>query len=172
MIILAFELFVIFYAVGLYLFMRQKQYKNVTRKFIILFFGVLFFEIISEPMWLNPGFDKWAYIYGDVTWIFTLGWLSVYMTSMILIDYFYGRLSAAKRFFMYILVAEAFIIPMETFLIQSGVRGYASVLLNNLSGILIPYTQMPLEALLAFPMFTALIITFYKYMNRVMAEKC
>ena len=171
MIVLAFELFVIIYAVGLYWFMRQKQYKNVTRKFVILFLGVLIFEIISEPMWLNPGFHKWAYIYSDVTWIFTLGWLSVYMTSMILIDYFYGHLSDAKRFFMYILVAEAFIIPIETFLIQIGVRGYAPVLLNNLSGILIPYTQMPLEALLAFPMFTALIITFYKYMNLVLAEK-
>ena len=169
--VLPIELLIIAYVAGLWLFMRRRGYQNPTRKFIILFLGVLFFEMISEPMWLNSGFSSWAYVYRDITWVLTLAWVGIFMTSIVAVDYYFRRLSETKRFFLYLLVAEAFTIPFETFLIQSGFRGYAPVLLDLLTGLKIPFTTVPVEAVYAIPLFTALIFSFYKYVNKLFEVK-
>jgi len=56
-------------------------------------------------------------------------------------------------------------VPLESGLLITGVRGYAEVLTSTFSGTLIPFTPVPLEAIWALPLFTSLILTFYKYVN-------
>jgi len=164
--VLIYELSIIATTIILWLFMTKKGYKNVTRKFIILFVGVILFEIISEPMWLNTGFDSWAYIYGDITWVLTLGWVNAFMLAILGVDYFYGELSEKKKFFLYLLFISALVIPAEAFMISLGVRGYAEFLLETMrSGIVIPVLYLPLESIYAVPIFCALILSFYKYIN-------
>src|SRR3989344_9674486 len=101
--VLLFELFVLVLAIFLFSFMVKKGYQNVTRKFLILFIGILLFEIISEPMWLNTGFDSWAYMFRDITWVLTLGWVTVFMMAIIGVDYFFRGASEKKKFFLYLL---------------------------------------------------------------------
>jgi hypothetical protein len=163
--ILIFEIFAIAFTVLLWVFMKSKGYKNVTRKFLILFFSVLLFEFMSEPMWANTGFQKWAYIWQDITWIITLGWVGIFMLTFLIVDYAFRTTPEKKKFWIYLLVLEAIVVPIESGLIISGVRGYAPILADTLSGYMIPLTVVPIEAVYAVPLFTSLIICFYKYIN-------
>lgn len=170
--ILLYELSIIATTIVVWLFMTKNGYKNVSRKFIILFLGVLLFEIISEPMWLNTGFNAWAYIYKDITWVLTLGWVNVFMLAILGVDYFYGELSEKKKFFLYLLFIAALVIPAEAFMISFGVRGYAEFLLETMrSGVVIPVLYLPIESIYAVPIFCSLILSFYKYINYLFDKK-
>ena len=161
------EVMIVIYTISLWVYMKKNKYRDVTRKFIILFVGVLLFEIMSEPMWLNEGFDSWAYIYKDITWVITLGWVSIFMTSILIVDHAFRHLPEKSRFWLYLLFIEAITVPIEAGLVESGVRKYAPVLTATMSGLFIPYTSVPLEAVYAIPLFTSLILTFYKYINHL-----
>ncbi len=165
------ELFIIAFTIGLYFFMKKRGHKNVLRKLIILFVGVLLFEIMSEPMWLNLGFDSWAYIYKDITWIITLGWVSIFMTSILIVDHAFHHLPEKKRFWLYLLFSEAITVPLEMLLLETGIRKYAPILIDTMTGFTIPFTTVPLEAIYAIPLFTSLIIVFYKYVNHLFEVK-
>lgn len=165
--VLLFELFIIIYTAGLWLYMKSKKYKNITRKFAVLTVGVLLFEFMTEPMFQNIGFNSWAYLYKDITWIITLGWISIFMTAIMLVDYFFGYLPEKKRFWLYLLLIEVLTVPIESGLIQSGIRKYSNLIAVNLSGLYIPLTIVPIEAIYAIPVFTSLILAFYKYINHL-----
>lgn len=153
------------------MFMTKKGYKNVSRKFIILLIGALLFEIMSEPMWINSKLSNWAYLYKDISWILTLGWVSIIMVSILLVDYGFRHLPEKKRFWLYLLIVEAITVPLETVLFTVGIRGYAPELLERTSGFLIPFTKMPIEGVIVIPIFISLILTFYKYVNYLMDKK-
>ena len=169
--ILIFELFVIAFTIGLWIFMSKKGYKKVSRKFIVLFVGALLFEIMSEPMWINSKLSSWAFLYKDISWVLTLGWVSIIMFSILLVDYEFRKLPEKKRFWLYLLVIEAITVPLETVLFTVGIRGYAPELLARTSGFLIPFTTMPVEGVIVIPIFISLIITFYKYVNYLIDKK-
>ena len=166
-----FEFLIIVFSILLWYYMNKKGHRNVTRKFVILFIGVLLFEIISEPMWLNVGFDSWTYIYKDITWVMTLAWVCTFMLSILLVDYGYRNLPEKRRFWLYILVIETIYVPVEVGLIEGGVRSYAPILTKTMSGLYIPKTGVPIEAIYAIPMFTSLILAFYKYINHLFDSK-
>ena len=169
--ILFLEIFIILFTIGLYFFMKKRGHKNVLRKLIILFVGVLLFEIMSEPMWLNLGFDSWAYVYKDITWIITLGWVGIFMSSILIVDHAFSHLPEKKRFWLYLLFSEAITVPLEMLLLETGIRKYAPVLMETMTGFTIPLTTVPLEAVYAIPLFTALILAFYKYVNHLFEVK-
>jgi len=170
--VLFYELGIILTTILLWTFMNNKGYKNVTRKFLILFVGVLLFEIISEPMWLNMGFSSWAYIYKDITWVLTLGWLNTFMLAIIGVDFIYQKSSEKTKFFLYLLFISALVIPAEAVMISMGLRGYAQFLLDSMqSGVLMPLLSIPIEAIYAVPIFCALILSFYKYINYLWDRK-
>lgn len=169
--VLLYELGIIATIIAIWFFMTKKGYKNVTRKLIILFIGVLLFEIISEPMWLNTGFDSWAYIYRDITWVLTLGWVNVFILAILFVDYFY-KTPEKKKFFLYLLFIIALVIPAEAIMVSVGIRGYAEFLLEAMrSGLIIPVLYLPIEAIYAVPIFCSLILSFYKYINYLFDKK-
>lgn len=161
------EVVIILYVIALYIFMIKHKYKNIARKSIILIIGILLFEFMSEPMFENIGFHSWSYLYKDITWIVTLEWLSIIFTSIIIVDYLYSHLPEKRRFWLYLLFIEGITVPIEIFLVQTGIRKYAELLTVNLSGLYIPFTSVPIEGVFAIPAFTALILCFYKYVNHL-----
>ena len=169
--LLIFEILIVGFAIALWAFMKVKRYKNVTRKFVILFIGVLLFEFMSFPMWENLGFQKWAYIFQDITWVITFGWVGIFMFTFLIVDYAFRKTPEKYKFWIYLLVLETIIVPIESGLIISGIRGYAPILAETFSGYLIPFTIVPIEAVYAIPLFTSLIIVFYKYVNYMMDKK-
>ncbi|MBU0628435.1 MAG: hypothetical protein KKC75_04545 [Nanoarchaeota archaeon] len=150
--------------------MKRKQCKNATRKIIILFLGVLLFEIMSEPMWRNFKLNSWAYLYHDVSWIITLGWVNIFLASMLLIDNLFEKMPEKKKFWLYLLFITVITTPIEVILLQTGIRGYDAVLTATMRGIMIPFTQAPIEIVFVIPMMAALIIPFYKFVNRLFEQ--
>jgi len=165
------EVLIIVFTIFLWIYMKAKGYRNVTRKFLILFFSIILFEFMSEPMWNNSGFQSWAYIWQDITWIITLGWVGIFMFTFLIVDYAFRKTSETRKFWIYLLFLEAIVVPIESVLVISGVRGYAPILADTFSGYLIPFTVVPIEAIYAVPLFTSLIICFYKYANYLFDSK-
>ncbi len=165
--IIILEIAIVIALIAAVYFSIKSGQKNILRKFIIITVGVLLFEIMSEPMWNNTGFQAWAYIYGDITWVLTLGWVALIMLAMLLVDHAFAAMPEKRKFWLYLLVVEAITIPLEAILLTSGIRSYAPVLTQTMSGKLVPFTAMPIEAIFAIPLFVGLIICFYKYVNHI-----
>lgn len=168
---LIFEIVIILLGIGLYVYMKKNGYRNINRKFIILIIAILLFELMTEPMFINKNLDFWTYLYKDISWIITLGWVIIIMGSMLIVDYIFRDLAEKKRFWIYLLFITGIVVPVETFLLQSGLREYAPELLARTSGIFIPLTSIPLESVFVVPIFISLIISFYKYLNYIWVKK-
>ena len=161
------EIVIILISIGLFVYLKKFETK-AKKKFIILFLAVLLFEIMSEPMWVNHQFNSWAYLYGNVSWIVTLGWVSIFFVSFLIVDklIFNNKKASEKiKFWLYLLVVTIITVPIESLLLKYGFRSYSSALTDTFSGILIPLTRVPIEVLIAVPMIAALIIPFYKYLS-------
>ena len=171
MILLISEIFVIAFTILLWAYMKSRGHKHVTRKFLILLIAVLLFEFMTEPMWNNSGFQSWAYIWQDITWIITLGWVGIFMFTFLIVDNAFRNASENKKFWIYLLVIEAIVVPIESILLISGIRDYAPILKSSLSGFMIPFNYVPIEAIYGIPLFTSLMICFYKYLNRILDKK-
>ena len=159
---LIFELIIVLVTILLYFFMKKQNHKNVLKKLLVLFIGVLLFEIMSEPMWNNYFLNNWAFLYNDVSWIITLGWMNIFMISILVVDHFYKKYSEKTKFWLYLLFVTIITLPIEIILLKVGIRDYSVVLTNTLSGINIPFTLAPIEILIVIPMIAALVIPFYK----------
>ncbi len=155
-----FEIVMILVTIGLLYFMKKNKYKHIFLKSIILFVGVFLFEVMSEPMWRNFLLNPWAYIYNDVSWIITLGWVNIFLVSIILVDYFFKKLDEKRKFWLYLLFVTIITVPVEAILLNVGIRAYDPVLLNTMTGI--TFLSAPIETLFIVPMIAAFVIPFYK----------
>ena len=165
--ILFFELFIIVFTIGLFFYLKRVSYKNTLRKFVIMFFGVLLFEVMSEPMWKNYLLDSWAYLYRDVSWLITIGWVDIFLVSMMLVDNYYQKLNEKKKFWIYLLFVTVITSVIEVMLLKVGIRGYAPILKSKMSGLAIPFTKAPIEIIPTVPIIAALVISFYNYINHL-----
>ena len=166
---LTLEILIILVSIGIFIYLKNYDSK-AKKKFIILFLAVFLFEIMSEPMWINHLFNSWAYLYGNVSWIVTLGWVDIFFVSFIIVDkliFKHKKASEKVKFWLYLLVVTIITVPIESLLLKYGFRSYSSALTDTFSGLLIPLTGVPIEVLIAVPMIAALIIPFYKYVNSV-----
>jgi hypothetical protein len=166
-----YQVFIIALTIGLWIFMKKKGYKNVTRKFILLFIGVLLFEFMTEPMWVISSLWSWTFIFRDISFILTLNWINAIMISILIVDYAFYDLPEKRRFWMYLLFVTGIMLPLEIFLNNVGILGHATELLARTAGINIPLSSIPIEAIFVLPIFGTLIITFYKYTNYLMDQK-
>jgi hypothetical protein len=162
--ILIFEISMILLSVGIWFYMRKNNYKNILQKMLVLFIGVLLFEIMSEPMWQNFLLHRWTFIYHDVSWIITLGWMNIFMVSMLLVDKLFSKYTEKVKFWLYLLFVTIITTPIEVILLNTGIRGYDTVLTSTMTGITIPFTSAPIEIIMVIPIIAALIIPFYKIM--------
>jgi len=123
--------------------------------------AVLLFELFTAPMWDNLHLGWWAYLYQDVSWILTLGWSVLLLLVVALVDRLLPRWREWKRFLLVLLLLDLLVVPLEIALVAAGVRGYApevraAVVGGTLAGV-------PLEMLYYVPVFSGLLIAFYKY---------
>jgi hypothetical protein len=169
--IFLFEILVIVFSILTYSFMKLRKYRDVEKKFLLLFLSVLFFEFMSKPMWEFQKFNSWAYIWQDISWIIILGWVSIFFIAFMLVDGYLKTFSDKKKFWMYLLVIQVIVAPIESWLVQTGIKSYAPILANTFTGLKIPLTNVPLEILGAIPLFATLIICFYKYLNYLYIKK-
>ena len=162
--ILAFDICVIVAAVCMFLILYRVT-KRLWLRAIVMMTGVFLFELFTSPMWHNEHLGRFAYVYCDVSWILTLGWTTLLLGVVISVDRWLPHFSEPKRFAMYIGILLAMITVAEIVVVALGIRKYSPEVLQAVSGI--SMMGVPIEILFYVPVFTTLVITFYKYWNFV-----
>ena len=143
-------------------------YRNLWRRFVALFVAVLAFELMCDPLWQTSLPHRWAFLFGDISWIMVLLYGSLYGLTMLVVDNGYRELSERQRFWSYLLVLLGLWIPVEAILVSIGVRTFPHLVTeSSLSGANIPLTPLPIEGIFAMPVFSMLILGFYRYIRRV-----
>lgn len=165
--ILIFEISMVLLPVGIWFYMKKNNYKDILQKMLILFIGVLLFEIMSEQMWRNFLLHRWTFIYRDVSWVITLGWMNIFIVAMLLVDKFFDKYTEKAKFWLYLLCVTVITTPIEVILLKTGIRGYDSILTSTMTGVSIPFTSAPIEIIIIIPIIAALIVPFYKVMLKL-----
>jgi hypothetical protein len=166
--IIAFEVFLI---VGglVSLFILSKFKDKVWQRYLVMMLGVFIFEFFTAPMWRNYHLGQWAYIYQDVSWILTMGWSTLILATIILVDHFLTWLREWQRFVLYLVSLTILVFIFEAIVIALGIRSYAPEVEAILLG---PHLfNVPIEGLYYIPVFTALVISFYKYWSLALDDE-
>ncbi|OGY20951.1 MAG: hypothetical protein A2126_02810 [Candidatus Woykebacteria bacterium GWB1_45_5] len=158
--IISFELFVIIGTI-VALFILSKISKQVLLRYFIVTIGVLIFEVFTAPMWNNFKLGWWAYVYKDVTWVLTIGWSTLILSTVTLIDKFFAKLKEWQKFGLYLILLTILVFIAESVVLGLGIRSYSPEVLNTLVGYYI--FNVPIEGLYYIPVFISLVISFYKY---------
>lgn len=158
----------IFAGVGASFFILRKVKDKIWLRFLVMSVGVLIFELFTSPMWNNYKMGQWAYVYHDVSWILTIGWTSLILGVVLLVDKFFADWKEWKKFGVYLGILTLLIIPLEMIVVNLGIRSYAPEVVRAISGIFI--LGVPIEILYYIPVFTGLVIAFYKYWSFVIDD--
>ncbi|MBU0628436.1 MAG: hypothetical protein KKC75_04550 [Nanoarchaeota archaeon] len=143
--------------------------KDSLRKFGIILVAVLLFEYFTQALWLNKNLEPWAYLYLDVSWIIAIGWATIILVSIKIIDLYFSNLSERRRFFFYLVPITIIGIVAEGVVLGLGIREYSSAVQRMLSGIVL--WNVPIEALYYIPVFMVLVISFTGYWETIVEEK-
>lgn len=158
--IILFELFILAGFV-FSIFVLPKVQNKVWLRFLVMSVGVLIFELFTSPMWNNYKMGWWAYLYHDVSWILTIGWTSLVLSVVLLVDKFLSSEKEWHRFAIYLGILTVVIVPLEIWVVNIGIRSYSPEVLQSISDIFL--WGVPIEVLYYIPVFTGLVISFYKY---------
>ncbi len=165
--VLIFDLFVVGAAIAVFLLLNRFTDKLWLRA-VVMTAGVFIFELFTAPMWINEHLGRWAYIYCDLSWILTLGWTAMILGVVVLVDRWLSHWSEPKRFAAYLGILLVLVTVAEMVVVGIGIRKYAPEVLETVSGIYM--LGVPIEILYYVPVFTALVIAFYKYWNFVIDD--
>jgi hypothetical protein len=119
-------------------------------------------------MWVNQHLGRWAYLYHDLSWILTLGWTAMILGVVVLVDRWFSHWNEPKRFAAYLGILLVLVTFAEMLVVGIGIREYAPEVLATISGI--SMLGVPVEILYYVPVFTALVIAFYKYWSFVIDD--
>jgi len=136
---------------------------KLVRNLVISFIGVLLFELLVGAMVDNVGFPSWSYIWRDITFILSGGWVLVILISTWLVDKYFINKNLVERFVLYLAFATVIIAPIEAWLIHSGHRVYLASTVANFSGFVVPGLNIPVEVIFAVPFYLALAVAFTRY---------
>ncbi len=159
-----FEVFVLGGSLAAFL-VSMRIVDRLWLRFLIAGSAVFVFELFTGPMWINERLGPWAYIIHDVSWILTIGWTALILSVVILVDHFLSDWSEKKRIPVYLGILLALVIILETIVVNLGIRSYAPEVLEATTGFTV--LGVPIEILYYVPVFTGLVITFYKYWSFV-----
>jgi len=166
--IVIFDFFIIISAL-IILSILYKRGKNNILKYLYIAVGIFIFEFFTSPMWNNWHLGSCAYVYQDVSWILTIGWATLIIVAIIIIDEWFKKWREWKKFLLYLGSLTIVVFFFEVLLVHLGVRSYAPEVLTTISGIYL--WKAPIEAFYYIPVFLALVIGFYKYWNFVLENK-
>ena len=165
--IIGFEIFVIVGTVAALAILARYQ-ERVLRRFLILAIGVLIFEFFTGPMWNNFKMGPWAYIYRDVSWVLTLAWSTMILSTILIVDLTLPRIKEWHRFVAYLAILTSLVVVLERVVVGLGIRSYTPEVMAVIEGSYIPVLDVPYHLFYYVPIFMSLVIGFYKFWNTVM----
>ena len=141
---------------------------KLWQRYLIMAIGVFLFEFFTSPMWNNYKLGPWAYVYQDVSWVLTLGWTTLILTTVILIDKFFASLRTWQRFGLYLLFLTVAVLILESIVVNLGIRSYAP----EVQAVFLGYKVfgVNIEVFYYVPVFMTLVISFYKYWSLVLDQ--
>ena len=155
-----FEIGVILISLTLLLFIYKLD-KHSLKTYGLIFVGVLLFEYFTQALWLNKNLEPWAYLYLDVSWIITLGWSTIIITSKKLVEVYFQSWKAHVKFLASLVLVTIIGYFAEATVLGLGIREYSTAVLNVASGVKLGL--VPIEALYYIPAFITLVLTFAAY---------
>ena len=167
--IIGFEVFVVL-GTALALMILDRFKARVVRRFLIIAAGVLIFEVFTSPMWNNHKMGFWAYYYQDVSWVLTLAWSTMILSTIVAVDTALPRVKEWKRFVSYLAVMTALVVVSERVVVGLGIRSYSPEVLAVIEGTYIPLLEVSYHLFYYVPVFLSLVIGFYKYWIVVMDQ--
>ncbi|MEM9539797.1 MAG: hypothetical protein AAGA60_09825 [Cyanobacteria bacterium P01_E01_bin.42] len=167
--IIVFEIAIVV-GTGIAIFFLSKIKDKIVSRFLILAIGVLIFELFTAPMWHNYRLGGWAYLYLDVSWILTIGWTSLILTVTLLVDRLLAEWKAGQRFLTYLGILTVSVTVLEAIVVNLGIRSYAPEVLADMTGIFV-FGVPIIEVFYYTPVFTGLVISFYKYWEFALDEE-
>jgi hypothetical protein len=165
--IIAFEVFIIVGWIASFIILSKFKDK-IWRHYAIMAIGVFIFEFFTSPMWNNYKMGQWAYVYQDVSWILTIGWSALILSTVIMVDHFLARLREWQRFALYLVILTVLVFILEAIVIGLGMRSYAPEVQAVLVDTFV--FNVPIEGFYYIPVFMALVISFYKYWSLVLDD--
>jgi hypothetical protein len=168
--IIFFEVFIFVMAIASLLILSKFTNKILLR-FAIVTIGVFIFEFFTAPMWHNYHLGNWAYVYRDVSWVLTVGWATIILVPVVLIDRFLKSIPEWKKFLLYLLFVFLIALWAEKAVIALGIRSYAPETMEVIKNHMIPWFNIPWGALYYIPVFMTLVIGFYKFWTLIIDKK-
>lgn len=151
---------------AVFLLLLYKLDRRILGSYILIFIGVLLFEYFTQALWNNVNLEWWAYLYLDVSWIIALGWSTIILVSIKVVDMYYEH----KLPFLWKAVMASIIgIAAEMVVVGLGIRTYSHAVTRVASGTY--FGNIPIEALMYIPTFMILMITFHGFWNDVLTSK-
>ena len=141
------------------------------RDFLIALAGILLFEIMIEPMVTNQDLPKWSYVYKDISFLITGGWIVIVWLALKFTDRFFIGLELGYRFILYLIAIAIIALPIEAWLISEKIRAYGPSATKNLTGINLPGLHVPVEVMFAIPLYFALIVAFIRYWEIILDNR-
>src|SRR4051812_37051591 len=121
--ILCFEAVVILGTLAL-LWLLSRRQPHVVKHFFLVGLGGSIFEVFTAPMWNNEKLGVWAYLYKDVSWVLTMGWSSLILGTVLLVDRSLPLVRGWQRFLLYLVVLTILTAVAESAVVGLGIRSY------------------------------------------------
>lgn len=150
----------------LFLFIYAQYQRRWQAHYAVAMLGVFIFEAFTSPMWGNPHFGAYGYIFRDVSWILTFGWTTLILAAKLIVDELFPSMYEWKRFILSVLLFAVFGFFGEMLVLGLGMRWYSPEVKAVLSGITVLGT--PIDTLYYVPVFGALILGFYQYWGYIL----
>jgi hypothetical protein len=157
-----YELAIVVLAVFAYRYLDARALR-IGKHFALVAIGVFVLEFFTAPMWKNQGLGWWAYVYNDVTWVFTIAWTTMILCTVYAVDNLRRTSSSLQRFVLYLVVLTPLTLLFEGLNKALGIREYAPETLAAAGSATIPVLDVPAAGLYYIPVFMALILSFYKH---------
>lgn len=160
--IVAFEVTVVAGALITYWFLRRRV-QRLRGHFALVAISVFLLEFFTGPMWENRNLGFWAYVYSDVSWMYTLGWTTLIILVVYLVDIVVRPPHAWQRFAGYLLLLTPIALVFDAISVGLGIRVYSPEVLEAAGPARIPVLGVPLAGLYYVPVFMTLALSSYKH---------
>ena len=160
--IFLFEIAVVAVAILAYRYLNARVLR-LRQHVVLVAVGVFLLEFFTAPMWENRNLGVWAYVYSDVTWVLTLAWTTMILSTVYVVDRMVPRLPDWARFLVYVVVLTPMALVFESLNVGLGIRAYAPETLAAAGPWRIPVLDVPAAGLYYVPVFMTLVLSFYRF---------
>ena len=160
--ILLFEIAVIASAVLTYRYLSARV-EHAGHHLLLIAIGMFLIEFFTGPMWQNHHLGFWAYVYSDVSWILTLGWMVLISLSVYVVENVLHVRTAVRRWAGFLLIITPVTVVCDGLVKALGIRAYSPETIAAAGPATIPFLDVPVAGLYYVPVVMTLVWSFYKH---------